>query len=99
MKLYKDPNTNEVYAYEADGSQDVFIKDWLIPITAFEADALRSSNFVDAHNALPYDLKRAAEYPPITDYLDGIVKNDQSQIDKYIADCIAVKDKYPKAGE
>ena len=43
-----------------------------------------------------YKYKRAAEYPPITDYLDGVVKGDQAQIDKYIADCWAVKAKYPK---
>jgi len=43
-----------------------------------------------------YKAKRAAEYPPITDYLDGVVKGDQAQIDKYIADCQAVKAKYPK---
>jgi hypothetical protein len=43
-----------------------------------------------------YIDKRKAEYPPITDYLDGIVKGDQEQIDKYIADCLAVKEKYPK---
>jgi len=43
-----------------------------------------------------YAIKRAAEYPPITDYLDGIVKGDQAQINKYIADCLAVKAKYPK---
>jgi len=43
-----------------------------------------------------YKAKRAAEYPPITDYLDGVVKGDQAQIDKYIADCLAVKNKYPK---
>ena len=28
--------------------------------------------------------------------IDGVVKNDQAQIDKYIADCRAVKAKYPK---
>jgi hypothetical protein len=39
---------------------------------------------------------RAAEYPPMTDYLDGVVKGDQAQIDKYITDCLAVKAKYPK---
>jgi len=39
---------------------------------------------------------RAAEYPPITDYLDGVVKGDQAQIDAYIAACQAVKAKYPK---
>ena len=43
-----------------------------------------------------YKYKRASEYPPITDYLDGVVKGDQAQIDKYIADCLAVKAKYPK---
>ena len=48
-------------------------------------------------NANSYKAKRAAEYPPITDYLDGVVKNDQAQIAKYIADCLAVKEKYPKA--
>ena len=44
-----------------------------------------------------YKSKRAAEYPPMADYLDGVVKGDQAQIDKYIADCQAVKAKYPKA--
>ena len=43
-----------------------------------------------------YKYKRVAEYPPITDYLDGVVKGDQAQIDKYISDCLAVKTKYPK---
>lgn len=44
----------------------------------------------------PYNVLRAVEYPPMADYLDGIVKGDQAQIDKYIADCQAVKAKYPK---
>lgn len=39
---------------------------------------------------------RANEYPQMSDYIDGIVKGDQAQIDKYIADCLAVKVKYPK---
>jgi len=43
-----------------------------------------------------YVAKRQAEYPPMTDYLDGVVKGDQAQIAKYIADCQAVKAKYPK---
>jgi hypothetical protein len=43
-----------------------------------------------------YKAKRAAEYPSFIEYLDGIVKGDQAQIDKYIADCQAVKAKYPK---
>lgn len=43
-----------------------------------------------------YKAKRAAEYPPVADYLDAVVKGDQAQIQKYIDDCLAVKAKYPK---
>ena len=43
-----------------------------------------------------YKYDRVKEYPPITDYLDGVVKGDQAQIDAYIAACLAVKAKYPK---
>mgnify|MGYP003152724938 CR=1 FL=1 len=43
-----------------------------------------------------YSEKRKESYPPATDYLDGIVKGDQAQIDKYIADCLAVKQRHPK---
>lgn len=43
-----------------------------------------------------YRVQRAAEYPPMADYLDGVVKGDQAQIDAYIAACQAVKTKYPK---
>ena len=40
--------------------------------------------------------KRANEYPPIEDYIDGIVKGDQAQIQAYIDACLIVKAKYPK---
>ena len=67
--------------------------------------------FDDEGNSVSYDLsiaqayidqnsykaKRQAEYPPITDYLDGVVKGDQAQIDAYVAACLAVKAKYPKS--
>ena len=43
-----------------------------------------------------YQRLRQSEYPPITDYLDGVVKGDQQQIAAYIAACQAVKAKYPK---
>ena len=62
-----------------------------VQITDEEAEALRPQPA-----ELTYAQQRAAEYPPMTDYLDGVVKGDQTQIDKYIADCQAVKAKYPK---
>lgn len=43
-----------------------------------------------------YIAHRAAEYPPITDYLDAVVKNDTEQMQAYIDACLAVKVKYPK---
>jgi len=43
-----------------------------------------------------YKRNRIQEYPPILDYIDGVVKDDQTQIDKYIEDCKAIKAKYPK---
>ena len=43
-----------------------------------------------------YKEQRRFEYPPVVDYIDGVVKGDQAQIDAYIAACQAVKDKYPK---
>jgi len=67
-------------AYDADGNE-----------VAYDKAAVQA--YVDAH---AYIAKRAAEYPPITDYIDGVVKGDQAQIDKYIADCLAVKARHPK---
>ena len=48
------------------------------------------------YDAKEYQRQRAEEYPPVTDYIDGVVKGDQEQIDAYIAACQAVKNKYPK---
>ena len=67
-------------AYNADGNE-----------VAYDLAAVQ--DYIDSQ---AYIGKRQAEYPPITDYLDGVVKGDQAQIDKYIADCQAVKAKYPK---
>jgi len=67
---------------------------------AFDAQGNQVEIDIEAVNAWfdpnAYKAKRAAEYPPMTDYLDGVVKGDHAQINKYIADCLAVKAKYPK---
>jgi hypothetical protein len=67
-----------------------FIKPTLDQIQA-KADELK-----EHYVATTYQRNRAPEYPPIEDYLDAVVKNDQAQIDAYIAACQAVKAKYPK---
>jgi hypothetical protein len=94
MKYYKD-NDNKIWAYELDGSQDHLIGD-KTAITKEQADAIRAQIEQDRFDALTYAEKRRTEYPSILDYIDGVVKGDQAQIDAYIAACLAVKSKYPK---
>lgn len=43
-----------------------------------------------------YQRLRAPEYPDFKEYLDGLVKGDQAQMQAYIDKCLAVKAKYPK---
>jgi hypothetical protein len=65
------------------------------PIPANEILA-KQQELIEEYNANQYQRDRAKAYPDFKDYLDGIVKGDQVQIDKYIADCLAVKAQYPK---
>jgi hypothetical protein len=57
---------------------------------------LEVSRLQAEYDILDYQRLRSAEYPDFRDYLDGVVKGDQAQIDSYIAACLAVKQKYPK---
>jgi hypothetical protein len=72
-----------------------------VPFTA-EEEAARDAEeaaFAAEQTALAateYQRQRAAEYPPMTDYIDGIVKGDQAQVQAYIDACLAVKAMYPK---
>jgi predicted P-loop ATPase len=43
-----------------------------------------------------YKRRRREKYPPIQDYIDGVVKGDQEQIQAYIDACLAVKAQFPK---
>lgn len=43
-----------------------------------------------------YKMQRMLEYPDIRDYIDGVVKGDNAQVQAYIDKCNAVKAKYPK---
>ena len=62
-----------------------------------EQEVTYDNNAVEALVASEaYKELRAKEYPPITDYIDGIVKGDNAQVQAYIDACLAVKEKYPK---
>lgn len=52
-----------------------------------------------AWESTEYQRLRAKEYPDFKQYLDGVVKGDQEQIQAYIDACQAVKEKYPKPAE
>lgn len=74
-------------AYDKDGNE--LSIDW----TAVNAELSRLQAEYDAKD---YQRKRATEYPDFRDYLDGIVKGDEAQVQAYIDACNAVKAKYPK---
>jgi hypothetical protein len=75
------------------------VVEWHNPTTAPVSDeqiAQELTRLQQQYETDEYKRKRQSEYPSFIDYLDGVVKGDQAQIDKYIADCLAIKNKYPK---
>jgi hypothetical protein len=101
IKLYAnreiDFTKDVILENNSDGKGD-YIKEWNLDIPK---PSMAQLNALEAQANEIERLKlvksnRANEYPDFKEYLDGIVKGDQAQIDKYIADCLAVKDKYPK---
>jgi hypothetical protein len=81
-KLYPNVVTIDdgINAFDKDGNK-------------VEIDLSLINNWIDPE---AYKVKRASEYPNFTDYIDGIVKGDNAQVQAYIDACLAVKVKYPK---
>lgn len=112
MKVYNYNPTNKVYTYEEEADPDPLVPGrWLIPAnaTTITPPVLRDNEVVRfieetqtwevvevKRPVMPYYILRAREYPPIFEYIDGIVKNDHDQINKYIKACQEVKARYPK---
>lgn len=46
--------------------------------------------------ALQVVKKRQSEYPPLEDFADAWIKNDESALEEYRQKCLSVKIKYPK---
>jgi hypothetical protein len=89
MPHYKAPDNS---LHFLDSAFESMLPEGSVEITEAQAEALRP-----VAPSLTYAQKRAAEYPPIADYLDGIVNGNTEQVDTYIAACLAVKAKYPKS--
>ena len=58
---------------------------------------------LNKENVNEYDLfhldivkNRKTEYPPMEDFLDAWVKEDEVALEEYSQKCLAVKAKYPK---
>jgi hypothetical protein len=62
---------------------------WIYDVVATEAD-------LDEYLKTRYAECRKAEYPPMAEYLDAIVKGDTVAQEAYTDKCLAVKAKYPK---
>ena len=90
MSYFKDLE-NKIHFLEDDAYAH------LLPIGSAivsEAEALeiQAASTIEAS----YEELRRVEYPSFIEYIDGVVKGDQAQIQAYIDACLAVKAKYPK---
>ena len=101
IKLYANREIDflkDVRLQDNSDGKGVFIAEWNLDIpkpTIAQLDAFEAqANEVERLNLVK--ANRANEYPDFKEYLDGIVKSDNAQIQKYINDCLAVKAKYPK---
>ena len=89
-------HSNVVSIDDTEGAFDQEGNSVTLDETLIQAEILRLQTEYDSKQ---YQRDRAKAYPPIEDYLDGIVKGDTAQVDKYITDCLAVKTKHPKPTE
>ena len=101
IKLYANREIDfrkDVRLQDNSDGKGVFIAEWNLDIpkpTMAQLDAYEAqANEVERLNQVK--ANRAKEYPDFREYLDGIVKGDNVQVQKYINDCLAVKAKYPK---
>ena len=92
MKYFRNLETQDVFGYDED--QQALIDQ---AIEAGWEEVTDSWPPLATEQVAPsYAELRAAAYPPMADYLDAVVKGDQDGIERYISECLAVKEKYPK---
>lgn len=99
--LPEQDESPELKQYERYGDETLTVSNGVVivtravvPFTQAEIDAAKAAEYERA--VTECRRQRAAEYPPMADYVDGIVKGDQAQVQAYIDACLAVKAKYPK---
>lgn len=90
MPFYKDTK-NQLHFLDDEKDKNLLSSD-CEEITVEEADKICHASL----NKLSIHQMRAANYPPITDFLDAYVKDDKTALKKYKDDCLAVKKQFPK---
>ena len=95
LKAIKAINPSAQFNYR---DEDINSIEWLNGTAPIDKQTIlnKQAELQAEYDSKEYQRKRLKEYPDFKEYLDGIVKGDQAQIDKYIADCLAIKAKYPK---
>ena len=95
IKAIKSINPNAEVSVNAEDINQIT---WLNGTTPIAKQTIlnKQKELIAEYEANEYKRQRANEYPDFKEYLDGIVKGDNAQIQKYINDCLAVKAKYPK---
>ena len=88
VRVYIDESTDNEGSIKYRYKQLVFSINDSIEVIANRVEKVKATMYVEL---------REAEYPPMAEYLDAIVKGDTEAEEAYKAKCLAVKAKYPKA--
>lgn len=88
VRVYIDESTDNEGSIKYRYKQLVFNINDSIEVIANRVEKIKATMYVEL---------REAEYPPMAEYLDAIVKGDVEAEEAYKAKCLAVKAKYPKA--
>jgi hypothetical protein len=93
MKYYKDEN-NQVYAYAADGSQDAYIKEGLIPISQEQALAITNPPETPEQVAERTSAQRKAAYETEADPLFFKAQRGEATMEDWLAKVEEIKQRY-----
>ena len=88
VRVYIDESTDNEGSIKYRYKQLVFSINDSIEVIANRVEKVKATMHLEL---------REAEYPPMAEYLDAIVKGDVEAEEVYKAKCLAVKAKYPKA--
>lgn len=87
VRVYIDESTDNEGSIKYRYKQLVFSINDSIEVIANRVKKVKDNLYVEL---------REAEYPPMAEYLDAVVKGDTVAINEYISKCLEIKVKYPK---